>query len=324
MNFGVRGLVVSFSAAVTIYVCASFLVVGTWRDVRHFARRYSAAACADLFFCLRVAPLVAAVGFTAVFVVPSFLLLEPRSLLEPIGDVPLALGLCGVAAMFVGLRNSMRALRRASRMVARWANAAVAGSAPVGAQGSVTVLRSSVAPPLTTVGILKPTVWLSRSAESLLSQAELHSALRHEVVHVRRRDNLRKLILRLVSFPGMRALENAWLDATEMAADDAAVSNASEALDLAGALIKLSRLAPLETARELTTALVHSPIESVDIRVQRLIAWAELHKVSPKKSSNRSHSEYSFVLPVALGTMLVLSYGQILFAMHAATEWMMR
>jgi len=44
-----------------------------------------------------------------------------------------------------------------------------------------------------------------------------------------------------------------------MAADDAAVSNASEALDLAAAVIKLSRLAPLLAAGELTTALVHSP-----------------------------------------------------------------
>jgi beta-lactamase regulating signal transducer with metallopeptidase domain len=320
MTFALRGLVVTFSVAVTIYVGLSILVVGTWRDVWRFAKRYSAANCADLLFGLRVAPMVAAVGVTAAFVVPSFLWLEPRKLAEPVGGLPLALAVCGVAAVIVGVRNSLQALGKASRMVARWASAAVvAGSEPMGGN-SVAVMRSAAAPPLTATGILKPAVWLSRSAESVLTQAELHSALRHEIVHLQRRDNLRKLILRLVAFPGMKALEGAWIDAAEMAADDAAVSNASEALDLAGAVIKLSQLAPLGTPGELTTALVHSPIESVDARVQRLVAWDELHEVAARKSSSR----YSFVLLAASSAVLFLSYGHILFAMHAATELLMR
>ena len=107
---------------------------------------------------------------------------------------------------------------------------------------------SGAAPPLTVAGILRPSVWLSRAAEFVLTERELQSALRHEFVHVRRRDNLRKLILRLVAFPGMAELESAWREATEMAADDGAVSSASEALDLAAAVIKLSRLAPLKPA----------------------------------------------------------------------------
>jgi Zn-dependent protease with chaperone function len=67
----------------------------------------------------------------------------------------------------------------------------------------------------------------------------LQTALNHEVAHVSRRDNLKKLLLRFVAFPGMSGLETAWLEATEMAADDAAVSTAGDALDLAAALIKL-------------------------------------------------------------------------------------
>lgn len=321
MTFALRGLVVTFSVAVTIYVCLSILVVGTWRDVWRFARRYSAATCADMLFGLRVAPIAVAVGITAAFVVPSFLWLEPRKLAEPVSGVPLALAVCGVAAVIVGVRNSLQALGKASRMVARWASAAVvAASEPMDENNSVEIKRSEAAPPLTAAGILKPAVWLSRSAESVLTQAELRSALQHEIVHVQRRDNLRKLILRLVAFPGMKAMENAWIDAAEMAADDAAVSNASEALDLAGAVIKLSQLGPLGTPGELTTALVHSPIESVDARVQRLVAWDELHEVAARKSSSR----YSFVLVAASSAMLVLSYGHILVAMHAATELLMR
>ena len=69
--------------------------------------------------------------------------------------------------------------------------------------------------------------------------------MNHEIAHVRRRDNLKKLLLRFVAFPRMAGLEAAWIEATEMAADDAAVLNASEALDLAAALLKLSRIRPI-------------------------------------------------------------------------------
>jgi beta-lactamase regulating signal transducer with metallopeptidase domain len=186
---------------------------------------------------------------------------------------------------------------------------------------SVPVLRvSRGAPPLTAAGILRPRVWLSRAAEFVLTERELQSALRHEVVHVRRRDNLRKLILRLVAFPGMTELESAWREATEMAADDAAVSSASEALDLAAAVIKLSRLAPLEAPAELTTALVNSPAESVNARVERLIAWTEPRHRTAKKYS----LGYPLFAVAAVMVTLVVTYMELLVRVHAATEWLVR
>src|SRR6202011_3234374 len=77
-------------------------------------------------------------------------------------------------------------------------------------------------------------------------------------------------------------LETAWLETTEMAADDAAVSTAGEALDLAAALIKLSRLGPLRAPAELITALVHAPMDSVNARVERLIAWTDEQKTAAR------------------------------------------
>jgi beta-lactamase regulating signal transducer with metallopeptidase domain len=173
---------------------------------------------------------------------------------------------------------------------------------------------------LTAAGILRPRLWLSGAAEFVLTERELQSALRHELVHVRRRDNLRKLVLRLVASPGMKPLENAWREATEMAADDAAVSNASEALDLAAAVIKLSRLVPLAPAAELTTALVHSPAESVNARVERLIAWTERRQSAAPGDSIR----YSLCAAAALAGTLVVTYGTLLMRVHAATEWLVR
>ncbi len=137
---------------------------------------------------------------------------------------------------------------------------------------------------------------------------------------MRRRDNLRKLILRVVAFPGMAELESAWREATEMAADDAAVSTASEALDLAAAVIKLSRLAPLEAPAELTTALVHSPAESVNARVQRLIAWRER-----TASAAPGHSlKYALCVALTAAVTMAVTYSELLVRVHTATEWLVR
>ncbi len=319
--FAVRGLAVSFSIFVMLYSALSLVVWGLWRKAWLVSQVSSAKRHADLLFALRVLPFVVATGVTLALAVPSFLLLEPRAVNEPMGIVPVVLGLCGMAVMLAGIRNGAAALLRASRTVAQWSQARTIGSNVVESSGSVPVLRiSGAAPPLTAAGILRSSIWLSRAAEFVLTERELQSALRHEVVHVRRRDNLRKLILRLVAFPGMAEMESAWREATEMAADDAAVSNAAEALNLAAAVIKLSRLAPLEPPAELTTALVHSPAESLNARVERLIAWTE-----PQPSPAAGYSlRYALCAAVAAVVALAVAYSELLVRVHAATEWLVR
>jgi len=320
--FALRGIAVSFSIFILLYSALSLAVCGVWRNLRLGTQRHSARRCADLLFILRTIPLLVATAATFALAVPSFLLLEPRAVNEPIGVLPVILGLCGMGTLLAGIWKAAAALLRASRTVARWSSdTGVIGVGRVHSMDSISVLRiSGAAPPLTAAGILRPRVWLSRAAEFVLSERELLSALRHEVVHVRRRDNLRKLILRLIAFPGMVELESTWREATEMAADDAAVSSASEALDLAAAVIKLSRLAPLEAPAELTTALVNSPAESVNARVERLIAWTE-PRPSPAKRYSLGYRLFAVAVVVVT---LVVTYTELLVRVHAATEWLVR
>ncbi len=319
--FAMRGIAVSFSVFVILYGALSAAVCGVWRRMWPGGRQYSAGRCADLLFALRLAPFVVAAGVTLLLAVPSFLLLEPRAVDEPMGAAPVVLSLCGMALLVAGAWKASAALVRASRTVARWSSEGIATiPRPIDFMTSVSLLRvAGAAQPLTAVGILRPSVWLSQAAEFVLTERELETALRHEVVHLCRRDNLRKLVLRLVAFPGMSELESTWREATEMAADDAAVSSASEALDLAAAVIKLSRLAPLEPPAELTMALVHSPAESVNARVERLIAWERPESPVPG---------YSFVYPLcaaaAVLVTLTVTYSQLLVRVHAATEWLVR
>jgi Zn-dependent protease with chaperone function len=319
--FALRGIAVSLAIAVIVYVCVAILISVGWRLVWSVACHYAAESVANLLFILRLAPLVVAVIATLVFAVPSFLLLEPRTVSEPIGAAPLAISSCGLIGILWGISKAGSGLLRASRAVARWSSGAAEIELRDAGSNSVSILRSSSAPaPLTAAGILKSTIWISHGVESLLSEQELKMGLQHELVHVRRKDNLRKLMFRLIAFPGMTDLEYAWGEATEMAADDGAVSSAAEALDLAGAVIKLSRFAPLEPPGELTTALVHSPWESVNARVKRLLAWNNLQSTQPTGHAFR----YAVCVAGALAITFVTTYTHLLVLIHSATELLVR
>jgi hypothetical protein len=313
--FALRGLAVSLSVFAAFYFGLSMALSLTWRKVRA-ASQGDAYRQADFFFALRIFPLAAAIIVTIVLAIPSFLLLEPRAIEEPIGELPLALGLSGLVVLIVGATNAYLAFRRASRTISRWTN----GAEPIRSFNSLPIFRTvGATPPMTAVGIIRPKILLSPAVEFLLNASEFQSALNHEIAHVRRHDNLKKLLLRFVPFPGSRELDEAWIEATEVAADDAAVSNLGEALDLAAALIKLCRVGPVEASAELSMSLIHSPIRLVNERVERLIRWTA-QAVPEPRHSRRYVWGFGLSVLVAVG----LSYGQVLMAVHAATEWLVR
>lgn len=315
--FAARGIAVSFSVFVMVYCVLSLAVCLTWRRVQLYSEGHPVRRVADWLFVLRMFPLVTAAVITAAFTVPSFLLLEPRAIDEPMGEIPLVLGLCGVAFAIFGAVNAGLAVRRTWRTVANWTHEAE----PTNMPAPVPVLRIARAvPAMTAAGIVRPRVLLSGAAEFVLTAKELHTALNHEVAHVRRRDNLKKLLLRFVAFPGMGALEAAWFETTEMAADDAAVSSVGEALDLAAALIKLSRLGPAEPAADLTTALVHSPAELMNARVERLLVWRNERRVPRQVKS----TWYGLTAALATIAVFAVTYSQLLVHVHTATEWLVR
>jgi len=315
--FALRGIAISFSVFFLVYCALSLAVAFFWPRIHRRIQRDHIHRVADLLFGIRVFPFVAATLITSAFTVPSFLLLEPRAIHEPLGGAPLALGICGAALGAIGMARAIVALRRASRNVSSWTKEAAAADAV--AKVPVLRIRPTI-PAMTAAGILRPRVLISGTAESLLSEPELQTTLRHEIAHVRRRDNLKKLFLCLVAFPGMQPLESAWLEATEMAADDAAVSNAGEALDLAAALIKLSRLGSNEAVADLTAGLVQTSASIMNARVERLISWSEDEREIPRTLSIRCGLGAAFVTL----TFLAITYVHVLSEVHTATEWLMR
>lgn len=315
--FALRGAAVCLSVFAIVYCTLSLAVCLGWTRLQDRFRHQPVNRIADLLFSLRIFPLVTAALITAVFTIPSFLLLEPRAIDEPVGGLPLTLGICGLAIGVFGAANVLLAIRTASRTISAWTREAqsVPSTAPI------SVLRiPRPIPPMSAVGIVRPRILLSSAAESMLAAEELQTALNHEMAHVRSSDNLKKLLLRFVSFPGMSGLEMAWLEAIELAADDAAVSSPTEALDLAATLIKLSRLGPVEMPVDLSAALVHSPTSIMNTRVERLIAWTQ-----PRHAPSQGIALWYSVLSIGTAVgIAAVTYSQLLARMHEATEWLVR
>ncbi len=310
--FALRGIAVSLTFFVLLYCLLSVLVAVAWR-----ARKLLQAtehALAGWLFALRVLPFGASVGITFAFVVPSFQLLEPRSANEGMGSVPIALGICALLLIAAGCFRVITAQVRTTRAVAGWLQGARALDA---GQPTVTLQSRREAPPLTLVGVRQPRVLVSESTVALLTQDELQIALKHELAHMRSRDNLKKLIFRFCPFLGMAQLESAWSQAAEMAADDAAVSKVDEAVDLAAALVKLSRLVPVEAPPVCTVGFVTG---SISARVTRLLAWDEAGKAKGARVR-----PWQVVVPVFAALLGVFAtYGPVLALTHEATEWLVR
>lgn len=327
--FALREIAVSFAFFFLLYSLLSTVVALAWRSLKWL--QTTERNLADLLFAVRVLPLVASIAITLTFVVPSFQLLEPRSIDEGTGAIPLALGICALLLLVCGSLRVISAQVSTSRMVAHWLDDKplddkwqdgkwLDGTRLLSAGDQPEAFQSRrEAPPLTLVGIRTPRVLVSQSAIELLSHDELHIALKHELAHARSRDNLKKLVFRFCPFPGMSKLESAWSQTAELAADDAAVSNLDGALDLAAALVKLSRLVPVHAAAICTVGFVTKPISA---RVARLLAWNEARAGQSQPIWMRPWC----AIPAACVALLCLgaTYGPALALTHELTEWLVR
>jgi Zn-dependent protease with chaperone function len=305
-------ITVSLDWFLLLYCLFSMLVETVWRSLKplHVAQQSVAA----ILFGLRILPLLVSLILTFALVVPSsFELMRPLPIHEGTNAILIALGVCALLVIAGGLCRAIAAQARTSSAVSCW----LEGGRPleVSSDSPVAFQSRRECPPLIVAGLRHPRVLVSESTVALLTPDELRMALKHEHEHTKSRDNLKRLILTFCPFPGMAKLESAWSQAAELAADDAAVSNQRDALDLAAALVKLSRLVP--KAPPLCSAGFVAG--SVSERVAFLLDWDETSK------SRRVHIRTWFVIPfaVALALLLSIAHRPVLAITHEATEWVM-
>src|SRR4051794_38585408 len=237
--FYLRGLLVCLSVFVVLYVVTSVFVSVMWPRVQRRSRRLSPRWAANVLYALRISPLVLSVAVVLGLCVPSFLRFEPHATGETVGYVPVVLALIFAGFAVINARRAWNAYARTARSIRKWTRGAV----PMGSSTAVACFHvSNDAPPVALAGIAKPALVVSAAAAAALSPRELSRTVEHELAHLRAHDNLKKLLLHACGFPFMSSLERAWLEAVEYSADSEAVHDQAEALDLASALVKISRL----------------------------------------------------------------------------------
>ncbi|HSZ64477.1 MAG TPA: hypothetical protein VK828_21950 [Terriglobales bacterium] len=311
--FALHGVAVSLDCFVLLYCLLSALVATVWRALK--PSDVAQESVATILFGLRIVPLIFSVIITLALVVPSFELLQPLPITAGMGAIPVALGVCALLLIGDGFFRAIMAQTRTTRVVTRW----LEGACPLQATANFadTFQSRRESPPLILVGVRHPRVLVSESTVDLLTPDELRMALQHELEHMKARDNLKRLIFTFCPFPGMTQLESAWSQAAELAADDAAVSDHRDALDLAAALVKLSRLVPVKAGPVCSTGFVDG---SISQRVERLLVWDEASK------ARRVHIRTWFVIPFAVAVSLFVSVAHrpVLALTHEITEWLVR
>lgn len=307
MIFGARGLLVSLAFFATVYCPLSLLTLLAWWGAKRI-RLATAANSANLVFGLRIFPFAISVVVTLFFTFPSFWLLEGAAPDEDTGTFILAL--CSLCILGAGLYRVLSVQARTMRAVEGW----LEGTTNVASGASTPQLSSSQgAPPLILVGICRPRVMISDEAAAVLTDGELQVAVRHEIGHARSWDNLKKILVSATPFPGMEGLERAWHQAAELAADDHAVTNRQQALDLAAALIKLSRSCQQLPWPVLAAELL-SRSSSISLRVDRLLKW----RIAGQPSGHGWRWALLVLPTVIVG--IVSNYGAALVLTHRLTE----
>ena len=301
--FALRSAIVCLAFFAVMYSTISCLVASGWWALGRKPRMRTAGS-ADFLFGLRILPLTISTLVAIFLTLPSFWLMERRSFDEDGTTFVLA----GIALLLLvaGAARVLRAKSRTSQAVTDWlASSGSAKSVP-----AMSAARG--APALMLVGVCRPKVMVSDMAAAVLSDQELQVAVRHELAHKRSWDNLKKLLINATPFPGMGGVEAAWREAAELAADDAAVNSRQDALDLASALIKLSRPSQRWAEPALASGLVCDS-SAITLRVRRLLQW--------RAAGSRIQPTWSWaVLPSLVIAGIATHYGAMLVLTHRLTE----
>lgn len=245
-------LSISLCCAVFFIVLAGSSALCVWagRLLRRQAPSLLPTTAANLLFTIRILPLFLALLATLGFVLPALLKFEPRSTGELVGWPLLALAILGFSVLIGMLARAITILWATRLVGAKWRrhsqelflentdvpvyclNNANAGAGP----GSV----------LAVLGFLRPKIFVAKQIVDTLTPAELMAAVEHERAHINSFDNLKQLLLKVTRVPHrlrvFSGADSAWTNATEIAADEAALASGISVLDLSSALIKVAAL----------------------------------------------------------------------------------
>lgn len=267
MDFLLRCVVLSAAALGASALIGTALQALLWRVYRPSG---AASDRADAILRIRLLP-AALATFALVFAATGLLRFESRGDHEVVGWIIQALAVLGAALALDAAVRMVRQQWSTHRIVRTW----MATATPVRSISTLPVYAITTGfPVVAVIGALRPRIVIDRLVLEGCAQEELTAILAHELGHVRRWDNARRLLFAAV--PGDRmtpGLARAWRDATEEAADDAAVAmGGATHLNLASALVRVARMARQRQWDEMplpASALYRG--DDIEGRVRRLV-----------------------------------------------------
>jgi len=297
------------SFAVTNFIVSLFVLL-IWLTRRN---NPNALARASFLFRLRLLPILSSVFVTFLSIV-SFVRFEPPGADETFGSLLIYLPIATAMLLIVGAGRLMLVLTRTRSLTNGLMVSAERLALPTHFPIPAYAVDSTF-PVVAVVGVIRPKLVIARSVLAACSDQELTAVLKHEEAHLRRHDNARRLLMAslpdfLAWFPLSKHLDIAWRQAVEEAADNA-VGDESSRLSLAGALLRIARMAPPEplAGNELTASAFYSgaPLE---MRVRRLMDYAVPETVT----------KHHWLWSVAIFALLCFASVAVLRPLHEIME----
>jgi Zn-dependent protease with chaperone function len=275
------GICLTLAALLVINACISLLASAFWRVIERQTRRWSAQSRARAIFALRTLPLAGATLFVFGFLIPSYIAFEPYKTDEIVTFKLFIIAAVSALGMALAVWRAFAAWRATAALVRDWMRRAeplIIENVRLPAY-----LIEHQFPVVAIVGALRPRLFIARRAYRALERDEFRAVVAHEIGHLEARDNFKRALTRacrdlLMIVPCGRALDRAWKDYAEAAADEFAVRREGRktALDLASALIKIARLAAVDAKPTLPAgAFLIEDNAGFEWRVRRLAAMSD-------------------------------------------------
>ncbi|HEX8353655.1 MAG TPA: M48 family metalloprotease [Pyrinomonadaceae bacterium] len=323
------GTCLALSALLALNAFASALAALAWRAVAPRVADRPAAVRARMLFALRVSPPTLAAALVFALLLPAYLRHEPHDTDEEVGAKLLLLAAASAAGVLLACWRVARTWLATRRLTRDWLRHAE----PFAAEGvGVPAYRIRHRfPVIAVVGVLRPRLFVASQLFDALTPGELASALAHERGHVEARDNLRRAVLQagqdallLLASLG-RSLRREWQRESEMAADEfAAAAGPQAALDLASAIVKISKLIPAGATPTLPAGahLLGEGEDGLSDRVRNLLRLASAPEgaPAPRGLHARRPLKAALCLCLCLAAAPLLTHPEVLKATHEAIE----
>jgi Zn-dependent protease with chaperone function len=316
------GVCLALAALLTLNALASACAALVWRAVAPSVARRPATERARFLFVLRVFPLVLAALLAFTLVVPAYAFHEPANSGEVVGAKLALIAALSGAGVLLALWRVARTWLATRRLARDWA--CHAARVEVEGIGLPAYKLRHRFPVIAVIGVIRPRLFIAEQVFDALTDGELAAAVGHERGHVESGDNLKRALLQagqdaLLLAPLGRSLLRAWQRESEVAADEFAASEGPRAaVDLAAAIVKISRMIPAG-ARPTLPAGAHllgaDEEDGLAQRVRNLLRLASARDTARLVLSRRARSP----LP-ALLCLLIFATASVLLTRPAVLK----